>query len=828
MKSDLIRKERKVKTLQNRVIELERQLAEAQATIVALTPRQEDKADVDGAQKIVKQQEMGQRISVANEKDFRQAILVAPYHPLMIRREDGKVVMINPAWTEITGYTLEDIPTIGEWTRKAYAEGDCQSSSEMCSQAAVQEGIKKWGEHEITTRSGEKRIWDFSTAPLGVDANGQQLEMVMAVDITERKRAEEALRTSEAKYRSLVETAFEGVWVVDMSGHTTFVNRRMAEMLKYDSPDDLIDHSAFDFVPPEDLDEIKEKFRARLGTNSPEQYDVRLQRRDGSIIWASAAANNVLDENGNITGRMALFMDITKRKRAEEALRKSEERFAKAFQASPDAMIISRMSDGLIMEVNEGLRNLFGYEPAEVLGRIATELNILVDPPDIQKDAIRRLQENGSLRDFEIRIRHKSGAVRLVSVLSERIEINGEECLLNILRDITERKQAEQALRESESRFHSLADSMPQLVWTALPDGTVDYYNQRYQEYQEIKQVEGTAWEWAPVLHPDDLQPTVNAWRWSVETGEIYQIEHRARMADGSYRWHLSRGVPMLDETGRIIRWFGTATDIHDLKMAEEQLKIYAERLERSNRELEQFAFMASHDLQEPLRKIEVFGDLLLERSTSLSGRERNYLDRMRNAAERMRDMVEGLLQLSRVTTQGKPFVRVDLTQVTSEVLNDLEGQIRRVGGKVNFTALPAIEGDPLQLRRLLQNLIGNALKYHRPDMPPDVKVYAKELSGKVQIYVEDKGIGFDQADAERIFKPFQRLVGRSQYEGSGIGLAICRRIIERHGGEIGARSKPGHGATFIVTLPIHPPGSARSEVRKDANDEDPGTTFGR
>jgi light-regulated signal transduction histidine kinase (bacteriophytochrome) len=273
----------------------------------------------------------------------------------------------------------------------------------------------------------------------------------------------------------------------------------------------------------------------------------------------------------------------------------------------------------------------------------------------------------------------------------------------------------------------------------------------------------------------------------------------------------------MRDEAGQIIRWFGTSTDIHDLKLAEEQLKVYAERLERSNRELEQFAFMASHDLQEPLRKIEMFGDMLLERATCLNEQERNYIDRMRNASGRMRDMVEGLLQLSRITTQGKPFIPVDLSQVTAEVLHDLESQIQRTSGKVNVEALPTIEGDALQLRQLMQNLIGNALKYHQPGTSPQLTISAKQLSGKVQILVEDQGIGFAQEDAERIFQPFQRLVGRSQYEGSGMGLAICRRIVERHGGEITAFSKSGHGTTVMVTLPGQHLGSVTNESQSAA-----------
>jgi light-regulated signal transduction histidine kinase (bacteriophytochrome) len=340
--------------------------------------------------------------------------------------------------------------------------------------------------------------------------------------------------------------------------------------------------------------------------------------------------------------------------------------------------------------------------------------------------------------------------------------------------------------------------------------------------------VEDATWEWAPVLHPEDLSATVAAWRQAVATGEIYQIEHRVRIADGSYRWHLSRGVPMLDEKGQVLRWFGTATDIHDLKLAEEILKDYAERLERSNRELEQFAFMASHDLQEPLRKIEMFGDLLIERAQSLDEHERNYLDRMRNAAERMRAMVSGLLQLSRVATQGGPFVEVDLAPLASEVLSDLESQIRRTGGKVEMGSLPSVEGDPLQLRQLLQNLIGNALKYHRPDSPPRVRLYAKEHSGKVRIFVEDQGIGFEQKDAEQIFQPFQRLVSRSEYEGSGMGLSICRRIVERHAGSIAAFSRPGQGTTIIVTLPVHKPAiSTSNELRKDTNNGKPGVASG-
>ncbi|HSL43176.1 MAG TPA: PAS domain S-box protein [Anaerolineales bacterium] len=674
---------------------------------------------------------------------------------------------------------------------------------------SIQEGKDSYEiEHRVVKRSnGEVRIVHEKCEHFR-NQDGQIVRSIgMVHDITDRKKVEEALREAEIKYRTLVENIPNAVTYMDSLDPaigTFYVSPQIETMLGYtvkewqDNPRSWHEH-----LHPQDRDRLLSSDFQHEVSGEPFSLEYRLIARDGRTVWVRDEAVMIRDSSGKPQFSQGIMIDITERKKAEEALRESEERFSKAFHSSPDAIIISRMSDGLIIEVNEGWRALFGHEPSEVVGRTSSELDLFVNPDD-RKEAVRRLKETGVIRDFELQIRRQSGEVRLASLSAERMEVNGEAALLTVLRDITERKQGEKALRESEERFRSLADSMPQLVWTALPDGTVDYYNSRSQEYREIKQVEGAAWEWAPVLYPDDLQPTVAAWQHALQTGETYQIEHRVCMMDGSYRWHLSRGVPARAENGEIVRWYGTATDIHDLKMAEEQLKVYAERLERSNRELEQFAFMASHDLQEPLRKIEMFGDLLLERAAELNDSERNYLDRMRNAAGRMREMVEGLLQLSRVTTQAKTFVPVDLSQVAVEVLHDLEGQLRRTGGAVEVHSLPVVEGDRSQLHQLIQNLIGNALKYHQPDSRPDVKVYAEELSGKARLYVQDQGIGFDQEDTERIFQPFQRLVGRSQYEGSGIGLAICRRIVERHNGEIAARSQPGQGTTFIVTLPIH------------------------
>jgi PAS domain S-box-containing protein len=261
--------------------------------------------------------------------------------------------------------------------------------------------------------------------------------------------------------------------------------------------------------------------------------------------------------------------------------------------------------------------------------------------------------------------------------------------------------------------------------------------------------------------------------------------------------------------------------DITERKLVEETLKIYAAKLERSNRELQDFAQVASHDLQEPLRKILAFGDRLKKRAgESLDEQSQDYLQRMFNAANRMQTLITDLMAFARIETKAQPFVPVDLGVIAGEVSADLETRIEQTGGRVEIGALPTLDADPMQMRQLLQNLIGNSLKYHREGVPPIVRVYSQKpdepgqesIAGGVlatpfcQILVVDNGIGFDEKYLDRIFTVFQRLHVKGEYEGTGVGLAICRKIVERHSGTITARSSPEEGSTFVVTIPITQP----------------------
>ncbi len=419
--------------------------------------------------------------------------------------------------------------------------------------------------------------------------------------------------------------------------------------------------------------------------------------------------------------------------------------------------------------------------------------------------------------EFEHRLRRGDGEYRYFSVRA--VPVFTDDGTLRewagIHTDITQRKLTEQSLRDGERQFRELADAMPQIVWGATPSGRFDYYNRRWYEFTGRPEGEDGDTSWADVVHPDDQDQSTDRWRSALASGDAYEIEYRLKRKQGDYRWYLTRALPVRDRSGAITRWFGTCTDIDERKRTEDQLRSSTVMLVQSNRELEEFATVASHDLQEPLRKIRSFVSCLRdEQGDTLNADGRHYLDRIQSAATRMTTLVADLLEFSRVSSKGKPFVPVDLNEVVAGVLSDLEARFVQTGGRAEVLSLPTVASDPVQMRQLLQNLIGNALKFNRKGEVPVVRVSAEVLvegdtdsgapSGKTcRISVADNGIGFDEKYLDRVFTIFQRLHGRGEYEGTGIGLAICRKIAERHGGSITAQSSPGRGSTFFVTLPL-------------------------
>ena len=419
-----------------------------------------------------------------------------------------------------------------------------------------------------------------------------------------------------------------------------------------------------------------------------------------------------------------------------------------------------------------------------------------------------------------------------------------------VFHDITRRKRADAALRQTEKRYYNIFEGAAVSIWeqdfsevkAAIDDlkarGITDFqahFDQHPDLVDEvirmtkILDVNDTSLRLYGAASKEELMGSLD--KLFLPESRQTLLELLVAMADGETYFEAESAIKDLQGNRidilvtmamySVNREFDnvlvSSIDITRRKQAERALQRYTEELSRSNAELEQFAYVASHDLQEPTRKVQAFGDRLEAVSgDALGDRGRDYLERMKDAAGRMQTLINNLLTYSRVTTRAQPFVPVELSQVARDVLSDLEVKIEKEAARVEVGDLPTIDADPTQMRQLLQNLIGNSLKFHPEGETTVVKIHGELLKGegqrqrgippvdgRCQIIVEDNGIGFDEKYLDRIFTIFQRLHGRNEYEGTGIGLAVCRKIAERHGGDITAKSAPGHGATFIVTLPV-------------------------
>jgi PAS domain S-box-containing protein len=367
------------------------------------------------------------------------------------------------------------------------------------------------------------------------------------------------------------------------------------------------------------------------------------------------------------------------------------------------------------------------------------------------------------------------------------------------------------ALRQSEELFRLLVDGITDYaIYMLDPAGRVVSWNKGAQRLKGYSAEEILGQDVTLFFLPEEAaagKPQAELAR-AARDERTEQEAWRVRKDGSRFRAHVV--VTALRDGDGNLRGFAKVTrDITARQAAEDKLRAYASRLERSNRELETFASVASHDLQEPLRKIRSFGDRLTTMyAERLDPKARDYLERMCAAAARMQDLIENLLTFSRVTTKAQPFGLVDMAAMAREALSDLESRVAQSGGRIELGALPVLYADATQMRQLFQNLLGNALKFHRAGVAPIVRADSRGLPGGEhwEVWVQDNGLGFEPQYAERIFGLFQRLHGRSEFEGTGIGLAICRKIVERHHGTIVATGVPGEGARFTFTLPYQQP----------------------
>ncbi|MDJ1504235.1 ATP-binding protein [Xanthocytophaga agilis] len=517
-----------------------------------------------------------------------------------------------------------------------------------------------------------------------------------------------------------------------------------------------------------------------------------------------------------------LLVRVSNHIRINQIRRATEQQFYLLFRQTPAIINVLKGPEHRYEFFHPKNKELFGDKDF-------TGLTVKEALPDLGQDALELLDEvyrtgkTINLQEAPLTVINEQGesSTKYLNVIYQPwYALKGEiQGILNFAMDITETVQNRKKIEESEQSLNELANAMPQLVWVSTPDGEIQYFNNRISEFAGAHRLENGNWLWQDLIHPDDQSETNRLWQEAVTHHTTFQHEHRLQMSNGIYRWHLSRGIPQKDEQGNVTKWFGTTTDIHvsrehatileaEVKKRTLELQMLNISLRKSNEDLQQFAHVASHDLKEPVRKIKTFsGRLQDEYSDSLPEQGKLFLEKIRNATNRMTSMIDGVLAYSKLNANEQHSKPIDLNEICRHIKTDLELLIQQKNAIINWESLPVIEGAAVLIYQLFYNLINNALKFSSPDRQPVISISSiieKDNSiDFANIRISDNGIGFNQESAEDIFNIFTRLHSKDVYEGTGLGLALCKKIVERHHGHIHASSDNETGATFTVCLPL-------------------------
>ena len=819
-----------------------------------------------------------------------------------------------------------------EWTALVHPEDRRETDNRI--HRALETGTFE-AEWRVILPDGGVR-WLGGRGSLFRDSAGNPKRLVgVHIDITPQKTLEKQLNDSNMFLERVLQSISSAVFVLDRQGKFIQINQAGFELFGYDC--DEIIGQPFNLLLVEDTaQEIGELFHGVLERlERLESIELEIIREDGSRRIISLSALPLLDD-GTVTGVVGVAADVTERKRAEGQLRHSEERYRTVFDAANDGIFIHCAHSGRILDVNLRAQEMYGYSREEMCSMEVADMSA---PGFEQKQALKVMRRvaAGEPELFEWLGRHRNGTTFWVEVNLKKVVLEGADRLLAVVRDITERKHAVERLQESEEKFRAIADNIAPFVWMADADGNIVWFNKRWYDYTGATPAEMKGDGWQKLQHPEHRAAVVAKLKRCLLAGEKWEDTMPLRGKDGTYRWFLSRAIPIRDDRGRVTRWFGTNTDITERREMEESLrrteerlslaqqaaeigmwtwdvgaehptfsgnyctvlgikneppnmeaflghlhpddrllvreqlervlaeggqyesafrvqtddgqerwimgrgKVFAdetgnparvtgivfditepkryeeelkrtmEELARSNRELEQFAYVASHDLKEPLRMISSYL-LLLEKKYRgrLDDKADKYIHFAVDGAERMSRLIDGLLSYSRITSRREDFGIVDANWVFTAAAVNLEQAIRETGASVTRDSLPQVRGDETQLIQLMQNLIANAMKYCKEGVAPRVQVTAHR-EGKEWIFaVGDNGIGIEPQHHERIFQIFQRLHTQEEYAGTGIGLASCKKIVENHRGRIWVESTPGEGSTFFFSLPLEPAAPSR------------------
>jgi PAS domain S-box-containing protein len=783
-----------------------------------------------------------------NESYFRKMADATPA-ALRITEKDGSCCYLNKQWYEITGQIPGDALDFA-WLGAIHPQDIDQAEKTFIEANTKQTSFNLL--YRLNYKGGQYRWVTDSGRPRFDDRGGFAGFIGIITDVHEQKEASQKLFQSEASYRNIFEGTPVSIWVEDFSEVKDEIRRLRKEGV-HDFKAYFANHKEhlsklLNSVTVKDVNEAslalmealtKEELKKGLAQIFVEdttdafigeletiargggffEYETKLQTLKGRQL--DTLVHISFPRMEDYSSVIVTLIDITESKKIQHKIIESEERYATTVYSSDlglwdfDVFANTTVSSGRMADI-------FGFASNEEMTMQDFLDCIHHDDAEVVLHLFEAILSGRITPSFTIEyriIQKNSGAAKWVRARGKVfLDESGKAYrTVGTISDITERKQAEEAIRESETRFRTLAESLPQMVWMADREGNYEYSSGQWHAYCG-KENPAEAWEY--MIHPEDKQRSSKEWVSCLQTGTDYKSEVRLRNQHGEYRWHYAIAVPLRDSNNQLVKWIGAITDIHVQKTFSERLeKVVEERtkaLQRSNEDLQQFAHVASHDLKEPARKVKTFSNLIMHEFESiLPEKVKLYVSKIDSAAARMAHMIDGVLRYSSLEVIEQINEKVDLSELIQNIQIDLEVPILQKAALIEQQNLPTIEGSPILLYQLFYNLINNSLKFARLKVSPHIRITAADAMDidleksnlktdqhYIKILIQDNGIGFRQNEAAVIFQSFSRLHAKDKYEGTGLGLALCRKIVERHGGIIFADATEGVGATFTILLP--------------------------
>jgi PAS domain S-box-containing protein len=720
----------------------------------------------------------------------------------------GHYLFVNDQYCKFLGYAREELLRL---SMQEMTDPDDLPYIMKLFQALVDDGADFHIERRYRRKDGSI-LW-VRNCVNGIRDKAGKVQSVVAIciDITQSKLAEEKLQHNQARLKAIVDTASNGIITINQSGFISTFNTAAERMFDY-AEAEVIGRNISELMPSPYREQHDDYLALYLKSGKSKligkSRDVLGQRKDGSTFPMSLGIGEFFDRHERIfTG---IVQDISDRKTAEMSLRESEERFRSIFeQAGVGAAIIDSRT-GRFLRTNRKYAEIVGLGINEML---ATSFKEITYPDDLQSDLdnMERLK-NGLISEFSMEKRyiHKNGSIVWVSLTVSPMWAEGHDLRqhIAIVSDITERKQLEVALRESEARFRQITESLPQLIWTCKPDGSCDYLSRQWIQFTGIPAADQLGFNWLRQIHPADKKGLLEQWNKAVEGGTPYNVEYRIRCHDVSYYWFNGRAIPLRNEAGQILKWFGSSTDISERKLAERQLREHQNHYERLLK-LEvanQTVAAIAHELNQPLNAAASYTDAALRFLQSGNPKPGQLSEALEQSAQQIQRSGQVIHELCRfLLTQETITERIDLNEMVAKILRnfELDGQFGRFSATAELAKeLPAVRANEIQIEKVLNNLIRNGLEaMQETELEKGcvhMTVRSSDREGFAQITICDNGPELSENTLRHLFHPFFT----TKPKGLGIGLALSRAIIEAQGGELWVEQVTTP-TTFHLILPF-------------------------